>query len=123
MMQRQLRAHWKLNGDFADAQGCADGSDAVIARDWGWPQALSMSGEEASVFPFPGPGGATPVVDPVGPDGYGVRVGDFDKDGRAEVLIHDRTAAWIFRPPGPGSTTSSSHAALVPETGQGWYAL
>lgn len=99
-------------------RGCPDGSDAVITRDWGWPKALDMSGEE--VFTFAHPDRETNTA---GPDGYGVRIGDFDHDGHAEVLIHDRATAWIFRPALPAAGASNHHAKLKPITGQGWYAL
>lgn len=102
--------------------GCEDGGDAVIARDWGWPKAVGMSGEACFDIPFPG-GQRTTAGDPVGPDGYGVRVADFDHDGRAELLIHDRTTAWLFAPSFPDDGASARQAKLEPVTGQGWYAF
>ena len=104
-------------------QGCPDGSDAVITRDWGWPQAVDMSAEIPFIFPYPGSEVGKNEEDPVGPDGYGIRIADFDNDGRAEVLVHDRTTAWIFKPPFPTVDTPNKHANLKPVTGQGWYAF
>jgi len=104
-------------------QGCPDGGDALITRDWGWPQALDADGRAAFEFPFPGRQARGAEDDPVGPDGYGVRVSDVDGDGRAEALIHDRTTAWIFRPPLPVDGAPNTHGKLQPVTGQGWYAL
>jgi hypothetical protein len=95
--------------------GCADGSDAVIARDWGWPRAFDAAGAEPFVLPCTerrsGDG-----QDPVSEDGYGVRIADFDGDGTAEILVHDRTQAWLFRPP------YHRPAPIAPVTGQGRYA-
>lgn len=65
----------------------------------------------------------TKIGDPVGRDGYGVRIGDFDGDGCAEVLVHDRTTAWIFKLPFPAVGAPNKHAKLKPVTGQGWYAF
>jgi hypothetical protein len=106
-------------------QGCPDGSDAIILRDWEWPEALNMAGQR--VFDF-----ARPQVEPPAdenyphgpcPDGYGVRIADFDQDGRAEVLIHDQTFAWIYKPPYPATGASHTHDKLKPITGQGNYGL
>jgi hypothetical protein len=101
-------------------RGCPDGGDAVILRDWGWPRAVDMAGQSCFVFPFPGQR-ASKGANPVGPDGYGVRIGDFNGDGRLEVLIHDRTSAWIFEPPLPSAKSPGKQAPLEPLTGQGVY--
>jgi len=111
-------------------QGCPDGSDAVITRDLQagertWPQALNMAGESPFEIPQPeikeqakdGPAGCNTD------DGYGVRIADFDNDGRAEILIHDQTTAWIFKPPFPKAGRKNTHEKLEPVTGQGWYGL
>ncbi|MCC6127371.1 MAG: family 20 glycosylhydrolase [Pirellulales bacterium] len=104
-------------------QGCPDGGDALITRDWDWPQAFDMGGGHPFAFaraetdpPKNDGGPAGP-----GPDGYGVRIADFHKDGRAEVLIHDQTAAWIFEPPYPKKKAANTHKKIEPITGQGWY--
>ena len=97
-------------------QGCADGSDAVLVRDCGWPRAYELSGNELWQLP-------QPTATHAGPDGYGVRLADFDGDGRAEILVHDRTTAWIFKPPYPAADQPHTHAKLRPVTGQGWYAV
>ncbi|MCC6679948.1 MAG: hypothetical protein IT445_03505 [Phycisphaeraceae bacterium] len=103
-------------------QGCPDGSDAVIMRDNGWPQAFDLTGQEVFQLPYPGPRIESVEDDPVGVDGYGVRIYDFDGDGRAEILVHDRTTAWVFQPPYPADGVAFSHERLQPVTGQGWYA-
>jgi hypothetical protein len=106
-------------------QGCANGSDAVITRDWPWPEALSMAGESQFVFRRPKVQPTTGEVSPAGPgpDGYGVRIADFDNDGRAEILIHDQTAAWIYKPPFPKNGQPHTHRKLLPMTGQGNYGM
>lgn len=104
-------------------QGCPDGSDAVIVRDCGWPRAYDLAGQEVFAMSCPNPRADGNDHDPVGPDGYGARIADFDGDGRAEILIHDRTAAWIFKPPYPAAGEPHTHAKLKPVTGQGWYAV
>jgi hypothetical protein len=101
-------------------QGCADGSDAIITRDWEWPEALNMAGEHLFAFVRPKettPHGAEQPTGP-GPDGYGVRIADFDQDGRADILIHDQSAAWIYRPPYPRPGDPNTHKQLRPITGQ-----
>jgi hypothetical protein len=80
----------------------------------------------ASPFVFPRPQAAPPPKEeqPTGPcvrDGYGVRIADFDNDGRAEVLIHDQTAAWIYKPPYPAKGAPNTHGRPAPITGQGRY--
>lgn len=106
-------------------QGAADGSDVVITRDWPWPEALDMAGKPSFVFPRPRPKPAASADQPTGPgpDGYGVRIADFNRDGRAEVLIHDLTTAWIYQPPYPRAGEPNTHQRLLPITGQGNYAL
>ena len=104
-------------------QGCDDGSDVVITRDWGWPDALNLSGERVFEIPFPGGPSEVASNDPVARDGYGIRIFDFDGDGVAEILIHNRAEAWIFRPPFPKPGEKNTHAKLSPVTGQGWYSL
>ena len=102
-------------------EGCPDGGDAVITRDWGWPQALDMSGQHCFAVPFVGEQ-RSGDADPIGPDGYGLRIADLDGDGRAEILVHDRTTAWIFAPPLP-ARVPNRQGSLVPVTGQGGYAF
>jgi hypothetical protein len=106
-------------------QGCEDGSDAIITRDWPWPEAYSMSGEREFVFRRPESKESENKDSPAGPgpDGYGVRIADFDRDGRAEVIIHDQTAGWLYQPPFLKRHTSSTHHRLLPITGQGNYGL
>lgn len=99
-------------------QGCPDGSDTVIVHDWGWPRAINLIGEEVFTFPYPGRPDS-----PINADGYGMRIFDFDNDGRAEALIHDQTTAWLFKPPLPAPAAPNTHHKLRPTTGQGWYAL
>ena len=99
-------------------QGCPDGSDAVIVRDWGWPRVVNLDGEQPFVFPYPKPSNPS-----VNADGYGMRVFDADADGRAEVLVHDRNTAWLFKPPFPEAGRPNTHAGLRPTTGQGWYGV
>jgi len=98
-------------------QGCRDGADAVVVHDWGWPRVINLAGEEQFVFPYPGPSNAS-----VNPDGYGMRLFDFDNDGRVEALIHDQNSAWVYRLPFPPEGTPNTHARLRPVAGQGWYA-
>ena len=98
-------------------QGAPDGSDAIIAHDWGWPRAFDLVGEELFTFPYPGEASAS-----VNADGYGMRILDFDNDGRAEVLVCDHSAAWVFKPPLPAAGAPNTHHKLRPVTGQGWYA-
>jgi hypothetical protein len=101
-------------------QGCANGSDAIITRDWQWPEALNMAGQHAFAFARPKDivsDGAEQPTGP-GPDGYGVRIADFDQDGRADILIHDRSAAWIYHPPYPEPGALSTQKKLRPITGQ-----
>ncbi len=125
-------------------QGCADGTDALIARDWGWPSAWTIHGEQAFEIPCPdftaqGRAGTSPRTAaqdeqlrrdhmwphaPVVPrESYGVRIADFDGDGRAEILVHNLRTAWIFKPPFPAPGAPTTHDRLQPVTGQGWYAL
>jgi len=99
-------------------QGAPDGSDAIIAHDWGWPRAFDLVGEEIFTFPYPGAEDAA-----INADGYGMRTFDFDNDGRAEVLVCDQSAAWIFKPPLPAAGAPNTHHKLRPTTGQGWYAV
>jgi hypothetical protein len=117
-----IRCH-SGEGMLVYPQGCPDGSDAVIVRDTDWPQALNMAGESPFVFKQPDASPQEKKQGPVGPgpDGYGVRIADFDNDGRAEVLIHDQTAAWIYKPPHPKRGAPNTHRRLEPITGQGWY--
>lgn len=81
--------------------GSPDGSDAIVTRDWGWPQALTMSGETAFVIPEPGGPYYLSPQGYGGSDGFGVRIADLDNDGRAEILVHDALRAWIYEPPIP----------------------
>lgn len=125
-------------------QGCPDGSDAIILRDWGWPRALNLAGEQPFVFPPPEEGeSATSAKSPRSPaedeemrkdglspgsplvtrESYGVRIVDVDGDGRAEVLIHNLRRAWLFKPPYPKPDAPNTHAKLQPVSGQGFYAL
>jgi hypothetical protein len=81
-------------------RGASNGSDAIITRDWGWPQALTMSGDTAFLIPEPEhPYGLAPTPD--WNDGYGVQVVDLNSDGRSEILIHDQLRAWIYESPYP----------------------
>jgi hypothetical protein len=79
----------------------AGGSPFAFAQ----TEAKSQPGEQRPIGP--------------GPDGHGVRIADFDNDGRAEVLIHDQTAAWIYKPPYPKKGAPNTHESLQPITGQG----
>lgn len=122
-------------------QGAQDGTDVLITRDWGWPHAVDMLGGEPFSLPFPGSAPYDvacprsrdedralreehmPCGLPLCPrESYGVRIGDFDGDGRAEVLIHNLREAWVYKPPYPRDDAPSTHARLEPVTGQGWYA-
>ena len=104
-------------------QGLPDGSDIIITRDWEWPEALNPVGEKVFAFTLPktnaqkNPGATTGP----GADGYSVRIADFDSDGRAEILIHDQTTAWIYQPPQPKKGSLNTHKRLQPVTGQGWH--
>ncbi|MBI3944854.1 MAG: hypothetical protein HY321_02970 [Armatimonadetes bacterium] len=125
-------------------QGCPDGSDAVITRDWGWPRVYDLAGNEPFAFPPPGEGesaariscprsaaedealrreGLSPGSPVVTRESYGIRIFDADGDGRAEVLIHNLRRAWLYKPPYPAAGAPNTHARLRPVTGQGWYAL
>jgi hypothetical protein len=78
------------------AHGSPDGSDAIITRDWGWPEVLSMAGETCFLLPEPvHPDGLNPE------DGYGIRIVDLNNDGRSEILVHDQLTAWIYERPYP----------------------
>jgi hypothetical protein len=102
-------------------QGCPDGGDAIITRDWEWPEALNMAGQPVFELPRPEEKPAASEDYPAGPgpDGYGVRIADFDQDGRAEILLHDQTTAWIYKPPYPKAGVPNTHSKLKPITGQG----
>lgn len=137
---RNRKAH-SGEGFLVYPQGSPDGSDVVITRDWGWPRAVGLLGDEPFAFPFPGTApydvpcpraedetqelktSGMPCDIPMCPrESYGVRVFDFDGDGRAEVLIHNLRQAWIFKPPYPQAGQPNTHAKLMPISGQGFYA-
>lgn len=123
-------------------QGCSDGSDAVITRDWGWPRVYGMDGRQSFAFPLPRPGDSpacgvsprTPLEDAclredgmepgsgvMSRESYGVRVCDADGDGQAEVLVHNLRRAWFFKPPLPAAGAPNTHGLLRPVPGQGFY--
>lgn len=123
-------------------QGCENGCDAIILRDWGWPRMVDADGRTVCEFPAPAPADA-PATSPRSaaeteryrsdrmlPDAplcpresYGVRVADMDGDGRAEVVAHNLRRLWVFKPPWPAAGAAHAHARLRPVAGQGWYAL
>jgi hypothetical protein len=125
-------------------QGCPDGGDAIVLRDWGWPRMVDAFGHEVCAFPPPAPDASpSPVPSPRSAaetaqyrsdrlmpeaplcprEGYGVRVADMDGDGRAEVIVHNLRRLWLFKPPWPAADAAHTHDRLRPVTGQGWYAL